>query len=549
MAKKILPANISILNTSTKERLGLIRQVKNLNIFEGSNSNFDPDGLYSVETFGRVGEKARMTTFGYIDTGVQILHPGIFDAVCRLKGLYKGILSGKAYATWNASARDFEKSNELEGDTGYAFFMSHWKDLKFRKSKSPKRELLIKLVDTARDDALVRYVLVMPAGLRDLQTDQDTGRQTEDEINDYYRKLISISQTVDSTETSMSSKFNDNARWAAQTAFNNIYQTVFQMLEGKNGFIQAKWASRRVFNATRNVITSMDIGAGDLGGLTNPKAIDTVVGMFQCLKGALPLTQRCLRETWLEGVTIGMEETILFDPKTYEPKRVMLSNDTLNKWSTQDGLEKLINGFKNFKLRHKPVTIESALLALVYENEEGIKIVRPNDIDSIPDDIRDGRKLTEFLRPLTWAEFYYYACYDMFKRIGGTVTRYPIAGPGSIYVTKLYVKTTTPGRVVRELGDDWRFKSHDESRWFNEWPTYGEEFMDSMQPYPTRHAGLAADHDGDTMSLIIVCTEDAMREIDEYFASIESVLDPTGGFQASIAIDVVEWVMTAATAD
>lgn len=72
------PFNIDLLildNTSVKN----IRPVKVLDIFEGGGSrNFHPDGLYSVETFGKVGEERRNRLFSYIDLRISVFHPIIF---------------------------------------------------------------------------------------------------------------------------------------------------------------------------------------------------------------------------------------------------------------------------------------------------------------------------------------------------------------------------------------------------------------------------------------------------------------------------------------
>lgn len=544
MAKTLLPANLSLLDTS-KGKLGVIRAVTSLNIFEASSTNFDPDGFFSVPTFGRVGEAERMSSFGYIDTKLQILHPMVFDTVCRLRGLYKGIMAGKEYVVWNPKTKDFDKSNELEGSTGYSLFVSRLPEIVFKQTLSANRELLIKFMKKVKDDMLVRYVMVMPAGLRDIETDPVTGRTSEAEINKSYRRLLAIAQTADSTDSAINSKFNDNTRWSAQMAFNTIYDTIYQMLEGKKGFIQAKWASRRIFNGTRNVITSMDVGAGELGGYTNPSAKDSVVGMFQTMKGALPRTKRAVFVTWLDGVTFGADRAQLFNPKTLQLEEVKFSNETMNKWGSQEGLEKLINGFENAKYRHKPVTIEGRYLAMIYEDGDCFKIIKPGM--DVPSRITDDPEWKKRCRPITWAEFWYYAFSDVVPMLGATLTRYPITGPESVYYTKIYMKTTTPGRVMKELNDEW--EENNACKVFNEWPSYGLDFMDSMQPYPTRHAGLGADHDGDTVSLNIVYLDDSCKEVDDYYDSIDSVLSPTGGVQASISIDIVEWVMTAATAE
>jgi hypothetical protein len=43
-----------------------------------------------------------------------------------------------------------------------------------------------------------------------------------------------------------------------QQKFNEIYDTIERMIEGKKKLLMGKWASRNIMNGTSNVITAMD---------------------------------------------------------------------------------------------------------------------------------------------------------------------------------------------------------------------------------------------------------------------------------------------------
>ena len=105
-----LPLNISLLVLTPENTKGM-RPVSVMDIFEGGSRSCHPDGLFSVETFGKVGDERRNRLFGYVDLGAKILHPTMFKALVELKELYGDILAGKAYATFNKSTKDCDASN------------------------------------------------------------------------------------------------------------------------------------------------------------------------------------------------------------------------------------------------------------------------------------------------------------------------------------------------------------------------------------------------------------------------------------------------------
>ena len=55
--------------------------------------------------------------------------------------------------------------------------------------------------------------------------------------------------------------------------------------------------SRRIFNGTRNVISSMDPSSDYLGSDTQPSFTDTVLGIYQLCKAALPITIHQLKNS------------------------------------------------------------------------------------------------------------------------------------------------------------------------------------------------------------------------------------------------------------
>lgn len=162
MSNNLPPFNIELFSP-TDQDLRNIRPIKVLDIFAPSSKNFHPDGLFSIETFGKVGEERRNRMFSYIDLHVSVFHPIVFRALSDLKSLYADILSGKGYAIFDDGIKDFVKSTPVDGNTGFSFFMKHFKELKFEERPSAKREFNIKLINTYREKCTLNKLIVMPA--------------------------------------------------------------------------------------------------------------------------------------------------------------------------------------------------------------------------------------------------------------------------------------------------------------------------------------------------------------------------------------------------
>lgn len=483
MRNTTLPFNVSLLDPSRK-RLGNLKPVTSVDIYSGATDDFHSEGLFSIEIFGKLGTEERGLNFSYIDINTFVLHPVVYHELVSIKHLYKDIINAKQYAKWDDETSDFIRSNEEEGNTGYGFFMSKFKDIKFRRNRSDIRNLRIDLIEKYINNCLYRYVPVIPAGLRDIVVDAG-GKIKQDEINDYYRKLLFVSRTVNVVSEDYDNEIHDRNRMILQTTVNEIYATFKRMLEGTDGLIQSKWGSRQIFNGTANVIGSMDWSVVDIEGPTAKNVNDTVVGLLQMIKAALPVTLHCLKQGIVGHVFDDNDAQLqLINPKTLQLEYVNLSSQERDKWITQTGLTKLIEGYREPTIAHKPVMVGKHYLALIYDDGEYFKVF--NDLNEMPEDFSK-----DYVRPLTWCELFYTSCYVKFRTLYGLVTRYPILGLGSIYPSRCYTKTTVKGNIRKPLGLMW--DKDEDLPVAPEMPIAGEELVHLLIPSTSTLKGLGGD--------------------------------------------------------
>lgn len=536
-----LPFNVALLQL-TPELTRTMRPVTVLDYFENANGDFHEDGLFSVGIFGRVGDEARDRRFSYIDIKVEVFHPVIYKRLIQLRGLYRGIMAGTHYATWDEKAGDFSPADELSGETGFAFFMRHWRDIKFARNRSDVRELRIKLIEKYKDRATVNKILVMPAGMRDMEVDQ-SGNRKQSDINDIYRAILAISRTIAVTDTNANAATLDVSRHLLQTRFNELYDYVENMLTGKRGFVQGKWASRRIFDGTRNVITAMDASTEVLGGINSPRFTDTVVGLRQLSRALLPVTVNFLKTGYLSEVfAFGDGQARVVDPQTLKSEVVSISTEAYDRWNTVEGLEKVVSSYGESSLRDKPIILDGRYLALIYAGpEKGFRIF--SDIDELPEHL--DRK---YVKPINLVELLYLSGYRRWNTYMGFVTRYPVTGIGSCYPSTLYVKTTVEGEVRQELGPDWTPLG--EGYTAAEYPTYEPlAYLDSLVVPSTRLAGLGGDFDGDTASLNVVYTDEAVAEVKKYLTTRSAFVQPDGNLKAGVDTATIRLVLRNMTGD
>lgn len=535
------PFNVWLITPET-QALKSTRSVRVLDTFDSSGSLFHPDGLFSVETFGRQGSPERDKTISYVALNTTILHPEVFVTLKRLRALYIGIISGKRYAVWNEVDKDFDPSDSADAKTGFSFFISHFPDIVFKRNNSDVRNLRIDLVEKYQNKALLTNHLILPAGLRDAYVAPD-GQVSEDEINDLYRKLISTSTTISNLEENKNSPNLDTSRWSLQLTANSIFEYIVKLqISGKRGWFQQKFGSRKTRNGSASVITAMTTAVPMLGAPSAISVTDTEIGLLQTLRNNIPeviglLKRNCFSRIFSEQAS----EAWLINPKTLQRELVNVSTYTMDLFTTNEGINKFVNRFFLRDIRNNPVLVEKHYLGLVYVDKHNFKLFY--DINELPEHLNKSN-----VSPATLADILHLTTYQALKSACGTITRYPITGDGSIYPTFYKTRTTTLTKSLIPLGDDWQpvteevcYNFHDRSS--------NAEWIDSLTPHITRLVGLGADFDGDKNNSPSVNTKEAKAEVSNYFKKKTSFVGANGRLLVSTTIDTVELVVRNLTGD
>lgn len=523
--KEKQPLKFKLLKVNSLRR---DNEVKSRDIYEQNSTVFKKDGLFSTEIFGEVGSVERMQRFGFIDLHLDVMHPLVYRYVKGLSSLYKGILEGTLYAIYNSETDMFEAATKESGKTGIRFFMKHYDTVKFPDTGSDERSHILKfLYSLKRSDVLLNRWAVLPAGMRDY-TVTKSGKPLEDEINNLYRKLLTTARVSKELSGIEDAEFLNTILVRLENNILDIYEYIENIYEGKKGFAQGKWVSRRVAYGSRNVFTASPIQISDLKSEHIPTVSDTIIGIFQYIKTILPIAIFYIRSGFTDQIfSTESSNAYLVNPKTLEKEIVTLSEKERSLWVTDEGLEKNINKLIDDTFKTSPIVIDGYYLMLIYD--DGKHLILLDDIRSLPAD-RDKK----YVRPITYIEFYYIAIYPTLGRYHGFTTRYPIDGLGSIYPTVSYVKTTIKGR---EVTIDGLYPEPDKKLY--EYPILGSNFFNSMSPHGTKLATLSADFDGDKGNFSAVWTEESNKDIDKllnsraFYISIDNKVNYSSSDQIS----------------
>ena len=129
MKRKLNWIDFYLLNVN-KGLISSLPEVKVTDSFFGMTKNFHPEGLYSTEMFGLVGREERDQQFAYLDIKLDIISPTLCLGLFSLKQLYEEICSGRRFAVWDDSLKDFipAKPSDKDAGTGYSFFIKRYNE-------------------------------------------------------------------------------------------------------------------------------------------------------------------------------------------------------------------------------------------------------------------------------------------------------------------------------------------------------------------------------------------------------------------------------------
>lgn len=536
-----LAFNVKVMDVEDFVKRHLCQEVKSTFITEPSSYRYHSEGIFSEEIFGQLNTPDRLRRFGYIDLKTKIITPVLFRMIKLLAPWHIEVMAGRQKAFFNEATGELIKSTNTDGDTGFSFYMDVFPKIQFAKSKSISRSEKIEVLDKTRKTSIYIKYLVEPAGLRDISEDQ-SGRQTIEDINKLYIQLISYTHALQNNPTS---RVYDPIRFNIQSKAVEIYSYLDNMMDGKRGFLRGQFGHRSIALGTANVITATSYSANSPKDPQFLKPTETRIGLYQCMKGTQPLIIHYLKTLFFDltfGTDLNQTAVAVTDPKTLQVVYIEISDKERESFTTEDAVISMISRYQSYDFRTLPVVVydhngSPFYLRMLYDTGRSIGMF--SSIDDLKASVPDYKK--EYIRPMTYVDMFYIATYPALKGKHAFVTRYPVLGDGSCYPSEVHIATTTPARTVK-LHD---LKNAQDLFTLPEYPIIGKPYVDGVSLASPRLAGLGADHDGDRVSINFVLTDDGNDECREYLDSPRSMVDTSADLIASKSTDLVDYTLFA----
>jgi hypothetical protein len=261
------------------------------------------------------------------------------------------------------------------------------------------------------------------------------------------------------------------------------------------------------------------------------------------MKAMLPVTIYNLKSKFLSKVfTSSDTPSLLCNKSTLKSERVVCSALEYNRWNTTEGLEKQITYYSENTIRHSKIVIDgNYYIGLCYKGHDNtFKLI--HGIDELPDDIDE-----KLCTPITYTELFYSAIYNIANNYPVYVTRYPITGVGSVYPSKVYLKTTIDYESRYELGDDWNILG--DNYVARQFPITGSDFFNSIAPHSSKLKGMGGDFDGDTCSATILYTDESIDEVNRFLKDKSCYVNSSGNLTYDTNTDTVQYVLKTLTGE
>ena len=427
----------------------------------------DPNGLFSVEIFGRPGSEERKHTYAYVNLNTKFVHPVYFKLFTSMNKKIADLLLAKKYFT----VKDGELIEDFEnGETGVSYFISIYKDLKFENTGSDRRSTYLTLLEqTPEEEMFVDKWVIIPPFIRDFDpsiTDPNEIKNV-DKINDMYSKLIRFSMSLDKDSAGF---MNGITEGNIQKILFDIYEYCIFKLNKKTGMFHQDLLGKSVDYATRSVITAPKIGGSGYKGV-QVKYGYIGVPLSQVIVLFFPFFVNYI-ENYIEE-----HESEISEFKTEDGKKVVIKN--IREQFSEKEIKRLMNLFiKSPESRFTPIMVK---------DDKG----KEYPINLYREDL--GRNFT-----LT--DLFFIAAKDIVGEGENAkhvyMTRYPIEVYQNIFPNKIAIlstkKTKTQKLANRYLPDYPVI--------YNDYICEESMFIDSVRPHNSTLDALGGDYDGDTVS-------------------------------------------------
>ena len=413
---------MSLLDMDRLVKANDLKPITNPITFQKNNIP-TPDGLLSNEIFG-IAMYDRMNTCAYIDLHEWFLHPLIYKTWCRLDKKIVACVNETKYFSIDDKGTLVEDEN---GETGIEFLRKNFKRINIARTASIKRDMNVDFINSYKDKpgAFVRKMLVIPAGLRDVDTSKG-GRVSIGEINMLYRNLILACRAL-AESTGYGLDMVGATRGRIQNNLVQLFdyfgngttingEETGAVIPGKIGVLRRAVMSKTTDYASRLVITAPELKVESLDEMDSDLDY-AAIPLHSIVSNFTPYMIFALKR-YFENAFSGGKGIPFIDPKTGEEK-IVYPKDYQMQFS-EENIKKEMDRFRmGYSDRLVPVKVETTDGEIIHLRFKGFNVTKKqyeSGVGNMPIVDRD----------ITWCDLLYICAEEVCKDKHVIVSRYPI---------------------------------------------------------------------------------------------------------------------------
>lgn len=478
------------------------------------------DGLLSNEIFG-ITKDDRTTIFAYIDlAGEYFLHPLAYKIWSRLDSNVK--LCVYEMDTFVYDPEKGKLKSDPKGETGLKFLMKLIKTVDFKKTGSSKREVKINFLEKYREKLFMKDVVVIPAGMRDVNTEAD-GKVGVGEINKLYNAIVRDAKALQESDD-YGLSLNGTLRGRIQDNIVKIYNWFIFGRDPLTGAdAQASGLSRKLGLIRRaGMKKSFDWGSRLVictQNLRKEKLSDLDVDLDSI---GLPLAAVCANlfpymlywiRNWFSNRLSDVQTLTVYNTKTKK-----LEQTKIDSWQTVYSDERIKKEIGRFMhgMSNRFVPIEAPIMnptkgTNYYLQFKGYNVPNEDIAKKLINDQMSKESFHLNSRPLTWCDLIYMAAMEVTKDKMTLITRFPMDSYYNQFPAKIKVISTIETEPI--LVWNTFYKKYPKITLADINQNSSNHFVDVALPNNVRLGSIGGDFDGDTVSSKVPYSIEANDEL------------------------------------
>ena len=511
--------NIKPLDVDKFIKVNELKAITNPMFFARTNMP-TVDGLLSNEIFG-ITKDDRTTIFAYIDlAGEYFLHPLAYKIWSRLDSNVK--LCVYEMDTFVYDPEKGKLKSDPKGETGLKFLMKLIKTIDFKKTGSSKREVKINFLEKYREKLFMKDVVVIPAGMRDVNTEAD-GKVGVGEINKLYNAVVRDAKALQESDD-YGLSLNGTLRGRIQDNIVKIYNWFIFGRDPLTGAdAQASGLSRKLGLIRRaGMKKSFDWGSRLVictQNLRKEKLSDLDVDLDSI---GLPLAAVCANlfpymlywiRNWFSNRLSDVQNLTVYNTKTKK-----LEQTKIDSWQTVYSDERIKKEIGRFMhgMSNRFVPIEAPIMnptkgTNYYLQFKGYNVPNEDIAKKLINDQMSKESFHLNSRPLTWCDLIYMAAMEVTKDKMTLITRFPMDSYYNQFPAKIKVISTIETEPI--LVWNTFYKKYPKITLADINQNSSNHFVDVALPNNVRLGSIGGDFDGDTVSSKVPYSIEANDEL------------------------------------